>query len=152
MRHAGIARPRPLIVANLLLSLAEQPRHGYELAEGLRASGFEGVTPSTVYRELAKLAEQGLVRSFWQSSQTRGPARHMYELTEGGRVDLAACVDDVRGLMGHLGDFLAQWAAVDGDGSQGATSDPAPVPAPPAAGDRSPRRPVTGLSRLWKPR
>src|SRR5215216_6145510 len=95
MHHTAISRPRPLIVAHLLLLLGEQPRHGYDLAEALRAWQFEGVTPSLVYRELARLEGDGLVRSFWQASQTRGPARHMYELTASGRDDLAACGDDV---------------------------------------------------------
>jgi DNA-binding PadR family transcriptional regulator len=144
MHHAGIARPRPLIVAHVLLSLAEQPRHGYELAESLRAAEFEGVTASTVYRELAKLDAQGLVRSFWQSSQTRGPARHMYELTDEGRKDLADCADDIRRLRSHLADFLSTWASLDGAGQP-------PLPAPAAVGPPS-RRPAGALSRLWKPR
>ena len=117
MQHTAIARPRPLIVAHLLLLLAEQPRHGYELAESLRMSEFEGITTSTVYRELAKLEEDGLVQSFWQSSQARGPARHMYELTECGRADLVGCADDVRRLMTHLDDFLDRFASVDGNPS-----------------------------------
>ena len=114
MQHAAIARPRPLIVAHVLLLLAERPRHGYELAESLRMSEFEGITTSTVYRELAKLEEDGLVQSFWQSSQARGPARHMYELTPSGRADLVGCADDVRRLMSHLDEFLDRFATVDG--------------------------------------
>lgn len=143
MEHGAIARPRPLIVAHVLLALAEEPRHGYELAEALRASGFEPVTASTVYRELARLEDDGLVRSFWQASQIRGPARHMYELTDAGRSDLAACAGDVEGLIGHLGDFLSRWACVHG------TVDAEPELAPAAPADASPGR-RAGL-RLWKP-
>ncbi len=113
MQHAGISRPRPLIVAHLLLLLAEQPRHGYELAASLRMWEFEGVTASMVYRDLARLEEDGLVQSFWAASQTRGPARHMYDLTPAGRDHLAMCADDVRGLISHLTDFLSQLALVD---------------------------------------
>ncbi len=113
MEHPGIARPRPLIVAHLLLLLAEQPRHGYELAESLRHWEFQGITTSTVYRELAKLEEDGLVQSFWQSSQARGPARHMYELTEAGRADLVGCAADVRELMSHLDEFLSRFSSVE---------------------------------------
>jgi PadR family transcriptional regulator PadR len=116
MQHAAISRPRPLIVPHLLLLLAEEPRHGYELAESLRSWKFKGVTTSTVYRELSRLEEDGLVRSFWQSSQTRGPVRHMYELTSEGRADLAACADDLRGLMSHLTEILSRLSTVDGDG------------------------------------
>ena len=114
MQHAGISRPKPLIVAHLLLLLSEQPRHGYELAASLRTWEFEGVTPSMVYRDLARLEAEGLVRSFWEASQARGPARHMYELTASGRADLAACADDVRCLILHLTKILSQIEGVDG--------------------------------------
>lgn len=113
MQHAAISRPKPLIVAHLLLLMAEQPRHGYELAASLRTWEFEGVTPSMVYRDLARLESEGLVRSFWEASQARGPARHMYELTEAGRENLAACADDVRCLIHHLTDILSQIEGVD---------------------------------------
>lgn len=115
MQHAAIARPKPLIVVHLLLLLAEEPRHGYELAASLRAWEFEGITPSLVYRELGRLEADGLVRSFWEASQARGPARHMYELTEAGRDDLDACAADLRGLVGHLTDVLARLSAVGGE-------------------------------------
>ena len=123
MQHAAISRPRPLIVPHLLLLLAEEPRHGYELAESLRSWKFKGVTTSTVYRELSRLEEDGLVRSFWQSSQTRGPVRHMYELTSEGRADLAACADDLRGLMSHLTEFLSRLSTVGGDGAVDSDAD-----------------------------
>ena len=132
MQHAAISRPKPLIVAHLLLLMAEEPRHGYELAASLRTWEFDGVTPSLVYRELARLEAEGLVRSFWEASQARGPARHMYELTEEGRRDLAACADDVRCLIAHLTEILSQIEIL------------APVPAGP---DDAPAR---GRRRFWK--
>lgn len=139
MEHAGIARPKPLIVAHVLLLLAERSRHGYELAESLRTSEFEGLTTSTVYRELAKLEAEGLVQSFWQSSQARGPARHMYELTDAGRAELAACGDDVRDLIAHLSDYLTRCELV------GAPAAPPPTPAHSAPAGQ-------GLFRLWRGR
>jgi PadR family transcriptional regulator PadR len=138
MHHAAISRPRPLIVAHLLLLLGEYPRHGYELAEALRGWRFEGVTTSLVYRELARLEEDGLVRSFWQASQTRGPARHMYELTQAGRDDLAACGNDVRGLINHLTEFLSLLDPPVADGE--------PPPAPP--GPAQPSQQSNG-QRSW---
>ena len=113
MQHAAISRPKPLIVAHLLLLLSEQPRHGYELAASLRTWEFEGVTPSMVYRDLARLETEGLVRSFWEASQARGPARHMYELTPAGLENLAACADDVRCLIHHLTAILTKIESVD---------------------------------------
>ena len=142
MQRAGIARPKPLIVAHVLLLLAERPRHGYELAASLRTWEFEGVTASVVYRELARLEEDGLVQSFWAASQARGPARHMYELTPAGHEALAGCADDVRGLIGHLTDFLSQFAML------GPTGD-APV-AP--AEDQDEHGQVRTRRRFRKPR
>jgi DNA-binding PadR family transcriptional regulator len=139
MQRAAIVRPRPLIVAHLLLLLGEQPRHGYELAESLRLWEFEGITTSTVYRELARLEDDDLVRSFWQASQARGPARHMYELTEAGRGALADCADDVRRLRMHLGEFLSRFSTVDA-GIPGEDDDLAEPP------PGKPRRP------FWRPR
>ncbi len=124
MQHASIARPKPLIVAHLLLLLAEQPRHGYELAASLKTWQFEGVTPSMVYRELARLEDDGLVQSFWAASQARGPARHMYELTPAGRQALAGCADDIDGLISHLTGFLSRFAGAHSG------SDEPPPPAP----------------------
>ena len=115
MEHTSIARPKPLIVAHLLLLLAEQPRHGYELAASLRTWEFEGVTSSLVYRDLARLEEEGLVQSFWAASQARGPARHMYELTPAGREHLAGCADDIDGLISHLTGFLSRFASANPD-------------------------------------
>ena len=110
------------MVAHVLLLLAEGPRHGYELTETLRLWEF-GVTTSVVYREMARLEDDGLVRSFWQASQTRGPARHMYELTPAGRDDLAACAEDVRRLSTHLTEFLSRFAGVvEVDGDSGAVT------------------------------
>jgi PadR family transcriptional regulator PadR len=135
MQHAAIARPKPLIVVHLLLLLAEEPRHGYELAASLKTWEFEGITPSTVYRELSRLEADGLVRSFWEASQARGPARHMYELTAAGRHDLEACADDLRCLIAHLTGVLARLGEVgDGDG--------APVAATAA--------PVKSRRRFWQ--
>ena len=118
-------------MAHVLLLLADQPRHGYDVAEWLRMWEFDGVTPSAVYRELARLEEEGLVRSFWVASQARGPARHMYELTPAGRDALAECAHDIRSLIDHLTQLLVRFPAAP------------PVVAPPAAPDRARSR------RLW---
>jgi PadR family transcriptional regulator, regulatory protein PadR len=121
MQHAAIARPKPLIVVHLLLLLAEEPRHGYELAASLKHLEFQGITPSTIYRELSRLEADGLVRSFWEASQARGPARHMYELTPAGRDDLGACANDIRCLIGHLNVVLDRVVAVAGNGAEAST-------------------------------
>ena len=138
MRHAAIARPRALVVAHVLLLLSNQPRHGYDVAEWLRMWEFDGVTASMVYRELTRLEEEGLVRSFWEASQARGPARHMYELTPAGREALSACTHDLRSLIDHLTQLLMRFPAGQPVG--------VPVVAPPAARDPARTR------RLWRSR
>ena len=125
-------------MAHVLLLLADQPRHGYDVAEWLRMWEFDGVTSSVVYRELARLEEEGLVLSFWAASQARGPARHMYELTPAGRDALAACAHDIRSLIDHLTQLLVRFPA--------AQPVSVPVVAPPAAPDPASSR------RLWRSR
>jgi PadR family transcriptional regulator PadR len=151
MQHAEIVRPRPLVMAHVLLLLAERPRHGYELAESLRALAFETVTTSSVYRELARLEEDGLVVSFWESSQARGPARHMYELTAAGRSDLARCADDVRLLIDHLGDFLSRCKSLSTPAVASAAPPEGPThPAGASGPGGARRRPASGLAKLFK--
>ncbi len=144
MQHTSIARPKPLIVAHLLLLLAEEPRHGYELAASLKTWEFEGVTPSLVYRELARLQEDGMVQSFWAASQARGPARHMYELTPAGREHLAGCADDIDELISHLTGLLSRFDS----------ARPASSPRPQAAGHGEQEEPgqLKARRRFRKPR
>lgn len=105
-------------MAHLLLLLAEQPRHGYELAASLKTWEFEGVTPSLVYRELGRLQEDGRVQSFWAASHARGPARHMYEITPAGREYLAVCADDIDELISHLTGLQSRFASARPASSQ----------------------------------
>ena len=81
------ALPKNFLRPCLLLLLREQPAHGYELLERLRAFGFEGSDPGGLYRALRKLELAGLVRSAWQPSEA-GPARRIYQLTRPGMEEL----------------------------------------------------------------
>lgn len=67
--------------AAVLLLLAEQPRHGYEIITELveRSEGRWQPSPGSVYPVLKRLAEQGLVRA-----ETVGE-RRVFELTDAGR-------------------------------------------------------------------
>src|SRR5665647_633472 len=68
----------------LLLLLAEEPGHGYELLERLETlPEAPSADPGHLYRTLRRLEEQGLVTSDWQVPQA-GPARHTYTLTANG--------------------------------------------------------------------
>ncbi len=106
-----LRHPNVLVGPLLLLLLAEEPGHGYDLIERLRSSGFENRAGS-LYRELRRLEDAGLVTSFWEASQTRGPARRVYELTIEGRRALRACAESAEDLNRTLADYVERCAVV----------------------------------------
>jgi DNA-binding PadR family transcriptional regulator len=78
----GVAR---YVEASLLVLLAEQPAHGWELSERLgEVFPLPNSLPdvSTVYRALADLEAQGAVRS--ELTPGDGGGRKVYELTDAG--------------------------------------------------------------------
>lgn len=108
----ALCHPSELVVPCLLLLLGERSGHGYELVERLKGFGFAESGTGPVYRELRRLEGGGLVRSTWQVSQTRGPARRVYSLTPLGGKALARCVDGAAQLSETLDDFLGRAGAV----------------------------------------
>ena len=96
MQAAGGDRParpapsrqpsRELLRGWLLLLLARQASHGYELRHQLEAHGVT-TEPGTMYRTLRKLECDGCAASSWAKS-VAGPRRRLYELTAKGRSDL----------------------------------------------------------------
>jgi PadR family transcriptional regulator PadR len=91
----------------LLLLLHCVEGHGYELVEGLKEFGFDQnpVDSSTVYRILRLLEERGFVTSRWDTDSS-GPARRMYRITEEGDRYLAWWVEDLRETDRVLHHFL----------------------------------------------
>lgn len=110
---AGAGLPKNFIRPCLLLLLREQPSHGYDLLERLRAFGFEREDPGRMYRALRALEEEGLVRSAWEKSQT-GPDRRIYQLTRAGGESLhenakaiAAVGETLESFLGRYEEFVA---------------------------------------------
>ncbi len=69
----------------LLLLLAEQRTHGYELLDRIgELIPGERIDMGNLYRLLRALEEDGVVRSEWDES-VPGPAKRTYELTDEGR-------------------------------------------------------------------
>jgi len=100
---------RGFIQPQLLLQLAKQPAHGYELMETLGQTGdLASADPGNLYRILRSLEDEGLVRSNWDTSGV-GPARRVYELTEEGIEYLEAWVVNLRDTRRKLDDFLADY-------------------------------------------
>ena len=74
----------------LLLLLAEQPAHGYELVDRVaEVVPGERADMGGLYRILRALEEDGLVVSQWDAEEP-GPAKRRYELTEAGHELLRA--------------------------------------------------------------
>ena len=95
-----LVQRRPLLTSCLLLLLAEEPSHGYELAERLKQWGFDLPGPGPVYRELRALEDSGLVRSAWSPPKS-GPVPRVYELTAAGRRALDRAATDL-GELEHV--------------------------------------------------
>lgn len=80
--------PRHFLYPALLLLLAEEPRHGYRLVDSLLRLGFGPFDRPSVYRALADLHSDGLLRS-WEAAPIAGSTRQVYAVTEDGHSALA---------------------------------------------------------------
>ncbi len=78
----------------LLKLLDEAPRHGYEVIRLLqdRFMGIYAPSPGTIYPRLARLEEEGLV------THDEADGRKVYHITEKGRAELHARLDDLTEL------------------------------------------------------
>ena len=72
----------------ILLSLAEQPRHGYSILKDVEEMSEGRVTLSTgtLYGALRRLLEDGWIERFEEEDNSRG--RQAYRLTPAGRRNL----------------------------------------------------------------
>jgi poly-beta-hydroxybutyrate-responsive repressor len=96
----------------LLLLLAEEPTHGYELLERLNTlADAPSADRGHLYRTLRRLEEHGLVTSAWQAPQS-GPARHTYTLTANGLQALDAWAGHIRAALARLDGFLKRREAL----------------------------------------
>jgi DNA-binding PadR family transcriptional regulator len=78
----------------LLKLLDEAPRHGYEVIRLLqdRFMGVYAPSPGTIYPRLARLEEEGLV------THDEVDGRKVYRITDKGREEIAARLDDLADL------------------------------------------------------
>lgn len=91
-----LAPPRNFLYPAVLLALAERPTHGYRVWEVLGELGFGTLDRPAVYRVLADLERDGLVRRLRAAPapgsfvERRGLGRQVYEATADGRACLQA--------------------------------------------------------------
>ena len=76
-----------LMASSLLAFLQKSNAYGYALVQELAKAGLPGFDSTTVYRTLRHLEKDGLVSSFWDTSES-GPARRRYSLTKAGETFL----------------------------------------------------------------
>ncbi len=103
--------PRSFLRPCLLLLLAEQADHGYELAARLRPLHDGEGDSGGVYRALRGLEKHGLVRSEWRTSDV-GPARRTYHITAAGLALLATQVRELEHVHDVLHHFLDRYTEV----------------------------------------
>ncbi len=93
------------IDACLLLLIAQESSHGYDLMEKLKKYGFDSVDPTKVYRRLRRLEREEFVESAW-STETSGPARRAYRITEDGMDFLQTWLPSVQRSIDSYRSFL----------------------------------------------
>ncbi len=137
-----LSPPRHFLYPALLLLLAEEPRHGYLLGDALASLGLGRMDRPSVYRALAKLEHDGLVRS-WDATPRAGSTRHVHAVTPKGEQALDAWMSIVAQERNSLDLVLERhWyrnarrrgtagdgSAVATDASAEATEEEAPEPA-----------------------
>lgn len=100
----------------VLAALLEGEASGYELSKAFDVSfaNFWPATPQQLYRELERLAQDGLVEAR-VVQQERRPNKRMFTLTEAGRDDLRAfAVEPPRRPTAVRDELLIKLQAMDG--------------------------------------
>jgi DNA-binding PadR family transcriptional regulator len=95
-------------ILHILLALAAEDRHGYAIMQEIsrHAQGQYKIGPGTLYDNLQKMMNQGLVEESHRPGHDEDSRRRYYRLTRLGRSVLAAEVnrleDIVREAKAHL--------------------------------------------------
>jgi DNA-binding PadR family transcriptional regulator len=91
-------RPLTPLSFQILVALADRPRHGYGIVKEIEEAAGEALSSSTgtLYLALQRLEEEGLV----EEEQSTDPRRRVYRLTTRGRALAAA---EARRLLSLLG-------------------------------------------------
>ncbi len=93
----------------LLLLLHRGPAHGYELIERLAEFGRLDVHPSVIYRVLRDMDARGWITSAWETQETQGPPRRVYQLTVLGDEVLGAYVQELEETYRRIGDLITAY-------------------------------------------
>ena len=103
---------RILLRPNILLLLAENESHGYELYDQLQSLGFdpECLDTSVLYRDLREMEELGLISSRWDAGESKGPQRRVYSILPEGFVNLEEWIDVITRLSGRIDQLVEKYS------------------------------------------
>lgn len=92
----------------ILLLLAGNKAHGYELIQKLNRMDFMGsdLDTATLYRTLRRMEQEGLVVSSWEHGEF-GPARRQYRLTGEGLNSLDGWARVLKSRMDQIQSFIS---------------------------------------------
>ena len=105
-----LAPPRRFMLPAILLLLSEQPGYGYGLVPRLAEFRFGHVDRPAVYRALAQLERDGLLRVSSDARQP-GQSRRVYSVTPLGERVLRVWMGVIREEHAHLGDVIRRYQA-----------------------------------------
>ncbi len=92
--------------AFILLFLAVEDLYGAALLNTLhRELPYYHTDSAVIYRSLQELEEEGSVSSYWETDSS-GPAKKWYKITDNGLKRLAEFKDDIEKRMKNLEFFL----------------------------------------------
>lgn len=115
-RRRRWGRRMRIIEPMMLLLLAEQPSHGYKLAERIAdVFGVTGLPPQTIYRALQAMEEQGWVTADWDVESGQGPPRKVHQLTAEGEAALDMWSTEVQELQEMLQKFTSRYRELRGE-------------------------------------
>ena len=136
--HGPDVQPRmtgDLLTSSLLAFLRRWNAYGYQLVQELGKAGLPGFDSTTVYRTLRQLERDGLVSSFWDTSES-GPARRRYALTNSGETFLDVWAD----IFGKYQQILqSAWTLTDNSEASAQTGGRPPADAAPTEESDKPK-------------
>ena len=111
--HPAVShRPRrQLLHSAVLLLLAEKPRHGYALTNAFADLGLGDMDRPRIYRTLAELEENGLVK-VWDETSSTGYVRRVCSVTDLGHQSLSTAAEMIAHERSALDDFLERYRRV----------------------------------------
>jgi DNA-binding PadR family transcriptional regulator len=99
--YLGHLLPLPPAALHILLALAAEELHGYAIMKEVarHSEGQYKLGPGTLYHNLEKLMDRGLVKETLRQSKKEETARRFYQLTSFGRRVLSADLARLRNVL-----------------------------------------------------